>query len=67
MEGKGLVEHSRSVSDRRVMNLALTEAGQAVVAQIPGIAPKALNACLRKFSKAGFDELTRLLRKFIGE
>ncbi|HDR9487228.1 MFS transporter [Burkholderia aenigmatica] len=67
LEGKGLVERSRSVSDRRVVDLALTEAGQAVAAQIPEIAPKVLNARLRKFSKTEFDELSRLLRKFIGE
>ncbi|VWB06708.1 MarR family winged helix-turn-helix transcriptional regulator [Burkholderia lata] len=67
LEGKGLVERSRSVSDRRVVNLALTEAGQAVAVQIPEIAPKVLNARLRKFSKAEFDELSRLLHKFIGE
>jgi len=41
------------VSDRRVVRIALTEAGQAVAAQIPEIAPKVLNARLRKFSKAG--------------
>ncbi|NTX30933.1 MarR family transcriptional regulator [Burkholderia pyrrocinia] len=67
LESKGLVERSRSMSDRRVVNLALTEAGQAVAAQIPEIAPKVLNARLRKFTKAEFDELCRLLRKFIGE
>ncbi len=64
MEDKGLVERSRSVSDRRVVNLTLTEAGQAVATQIPEIV---LNARLRKFSKAEFDELSRLLRKFIGK
>ncbi|WP_175998392.1 MarR family winged helix-turn-helix transcriptional regulator [Burkholderia stabilis] len=67
LESKGLVERSRSVSDRRVVNLALTETGQAVAAQIPEIAPKVLNARLRKFTKSEFDELCRLLRKFIGE
>lgn len=50
-----------------MVSIALTEAGQAVAVQIPEIAQKVLNARLRKFSKAGFDELTRLLRKFIGE
>ncbi|WP_241303361.1 MarR family winged helix-turn-helix transcriptional regulator [Burkholderia stabilis] len=67
LESKGLVERSRSVSDRRVVNLTLTETGQAVAAQIPEIAPKVLNARLRKFTKSEFDELCRLLRKFIGE
>ncbi|AXF20481.1 MFS transporter [Burkholderia pyrrocinia] len=67
LEGKGLVERSRSLSDRRVVNLASTEAGQAVAAQIPEVAPKVLNARLRKFTKAEFGELCRLLRKFIGD
>lgn len=67
MEDKGFVERSHSVSDRRGVNLALTEAGQAVAVQTPEIALKVLNARLRKFSKAEFGELTRLLRKFIGE
>ncbi len=67
LECKGLVERSRSVSDRRVVNLALTEAGQPVAVRIPEIAPKVLNARLRKFSKTEFDELSRLLHKFVGE
>ena len=33
-------------------------------AQIPEIAPHVLNARLRKFTKAEFAELNRLLRKF---
>ena len=67
LEGKGLVEWSRSVSDRRAVSLTLTEAGPAVAVRIPEIAPKVLNARLRKFSKAEFDELSRLLQTFIGE
>ncbi|WP_028223011.1 MarR family winged helix-turn-helix transcriptional regulator [Paraburkholderia oxyphila] len=67
LETKGLVERSRSVEDRRVVNLALTQAGVAVAAQIPQIAPKVLNARLRKFTKAEFNELCRLLRKFAGD
>lgn len=55
------------MSDRRAVNLALTEAKQAVAAQIPEIASKVLNARLRKFTKAGFDELCRSLCKFIGD
>jgi DNA-binding MarR family transcriptional regulator len=67
LEEKGLVERSRSVEDRRVVNLALTQEGQAVAAQIPEIAPAVLNARLRKFTKAEFQELNRLLRKFAGD
>jgi DNA-binding MarR family transcriptional regulator len=64
LEERGLVERSRSVADRRVVNLALTKDGQAVAAQIPHIAPKVLNARLRKFTKIEFNEFCRLLRKF---
>ncbi|WP_175865012.1 MarR family winged helix-turn-helix transcriptional regulator [Burkholderia cepacia] len=67
LEGKGLVDRSRSTADRRVVNLTVTEAGQAVAAQIPEIVLEVLNARTRKFSKAEFDDLCRLLRKFIGD
>jgi DNA-binding MarR family transcriptional regulator len=67
LEAKGLLERSRSVDDRRVVNLALTKAGEEITARIPEIAPKVLNARLRKFTKAEFEDLCRLLRKFLGD
>ncbi|MDR3099209.1 MAG: MarR family transcriptional regulator, partial [Paraburkholderia sp.] len=67
LEDKGLVERTRSIEDRRVVNLTLTKEGAAVAAQIPHIAPKVLNARLRKFTKAEFNELCRLLNKFAGD
>ena len=67
LETKGLLERSRSVDDRRVVNLVLTKKGEAIAAEIPTIAPEVLNVRLKKFTKAEFDELCRLLNKFIGE
>ena len=67
LEAKGLLERSRSADDRRVVNLVLTQKGQGVAAEIPRIAPEVLNARLKKFTKAEFEELGRLLDKFIGE
>jgi DNA-binding MarR family transcriptional regulator len=67
LEAKGLLERSRSVDDRRVVNLVLTKKGQEVAAEIPKIAPEVLNPRLKKFTKAEFEELCRLLNKFIGE
>ncbi|TAM05457.1 MAG: MarR family transcriptional regulator [Paraburkholderia sp.] len=64
---KGLLERSRSVEDRRVVNLKLTKKGEEVTARIPALAPQVLNARLRKFTKAEFAELCRLLRKFNGD
>ncbi|TDN62013.1 MarR family transcriptional regulator [Paraburkholderia sp. BL10I2N1] len=67
LETKGLLERSRSVDDRRVVNLVLTKKGEEIAAEIPQIAPEVLNARLKKFTKAEFEELCRLLNKFIGE
>lgn len=67
LETKGLLERSRSLDDRRVVNLVLTKKGEEIAAEIPKIAPEVLNARLKKFTKAEFEELRRLLNKFIGD
>jgi len=67
LEAKELLQRSRSLEDRRVVNLALTEKGEEVAAQIPEVAPDVLNAHLKNFSKVEFEELRRLLRKFLDE
>ncbi|WP_206952563.1 MarR family winged helix-turn-helix transcriptional regulator [Trinickia acidisoli] len=67
LETKGLLERSRSADDRRVVNLMLTKKGEVIAAEIPNVAPHVLNARLRKFTKVEFEELCRLLNKFIGE
>ena len=65
LETKGLLERSRSIEDRRVVNLKLTKTGEGVAEQLPRIAPTVLNARLRKFTKTEFEELRRLLNKFL--
>ncbi|KDP84784.1 MarR family winged helix-turn-helix transcriptional regulator [Cupriavidus basilensis] len=64
LEHKGLLTRSRSVDDRRVVNLELTAKGHGVAEQIPEIAPEVLNARLKDFTKSEFDEFIRLLGKF---
>jgi DNA-binding MarR family transcriptional regulator len=67
LETKGLLERSRSLEDRRVVNLKLTEKGEEVASQLPEIVPVVLNNRLKDFSKAEFKELHRLLIKFLGD
>lgn len=67
LEAKELLKRSRSTDDRRVVNLVLTQKGREVAAQLPEITPKVLDGRLKRFTKAEFEELGRLLHKFIGE
>jgi DNA-binding MarR family transcriptional regulator len=65
LESKGLLERSRSLEDRRVVNLNLTAKGEEVAALLPGIVPGVLNKRLKKFTKAEFAEFRRLMSKFL--
>jgi DNA-binding MarR family transcriptional regulator len=67
LERRGLLERSRSVDDRRVINLLLSAKGEQIAAEISNIAPEVLNARLTKLTKAEFEELCRLLDKFIAD
>ena len=64
LEAKGLLARTRSTTDRRVVNLALTDKGQPVAQQIPDIVPPVLNARLKDFTHEEFIEFRRLLKKF---
>ncbi|RLK39413.1 MarR family winged helix-turn-helix transcriptional regulator [Cupriavidus plantarum] len=64
LEKRGLLCRSRSLEDRRVVNLAITEKGREVAARIPDIVLPVLNHRLRDFTPSEFDEFLRLLHKF---
>ncbi|BBU32744.1 MarR family transcriptional regulator (plasmid) [Burkholderia sp. THE68] len=65
LETRGLLQRTRSLEDRRVVNLTLTREGEKVADALPHIVPVVLNRRLRKFSKSEFQELRRLLDKFL--
>lgn len=65
LEEKGFVRRIRSLEDRRVVNLELTEAGQALY---PLVVPKVievLNNSLKGFSREELDTLTGLLKRML--
>jgi DNA-binding MarR family transcriptional regulator len=67
LEAKGLLQRTRSLEDRRVVNLTLTREGAKVAQELPHIVPVVLNKRLRKFNRGEFKELLRLMNKFLEE
>lgn len=63
LEDKGLIERIRSLQDRRVVNLTLTDAGRNELNQLTPAVIDCLNNVLAPFSDAEFLELIRLLEK----
>lgn len=63
LEAKQLVRRERSSADRRVVQLALTDAGRAVAEQVPPVLVAVLNAHLAGFSADEFEVLMALLRR----
>ena len=64
LEAKGLLCRVRSVIDRRVVNLALTETGEEITQQIPARLVKVLNQHLQGFSEDEFELFKNMLRRF---
>ena len=65
LEERGLIERVRSQEDRRVVRLQLTPAGRKLAIELTPFVVDRLNGALADFSKAEFQELTRLLNKLI--
>jgi DNA-binding MarR family transcriptional regulator len=65
LAAKGLVERLRSATDRRVVMLTLTPAGEAVAAHIPKVLAEVNNAYLQGFSRDEWQQLKQLLRRML--
>jgi DNA-binding MarR family transcriptional regulator len=65
LEKKGFVTRERSESDRRIVELKLTQRGADAAAQLPAIGAAVLNEQLKDFSRAELDTLTSLLARLI--
>jgi DNA-binding MarR family transcriptional regulator len=67
LEKRSLLQRSRSIGDRRVVRVALTEAGAGMYIRLEQITPNLLNRRFGRLSRAELVELHGLLGKLIGE
>lgn len=65
LEAKGLVERSRSSTDRRVVHLTLTEAGEAAIVHVPAVLAEVNNKHLRGFSVEEWTALKKMLLRML--
>ena len=65
LESKGLVVRERSSTDRRVVQLALTEEGRTVAALVPAVLSEVLNGHLTGFSHEEWHSLLGMLRRML--
>ena len=63
LEAKGLLRRVRSLQDRRVVKLELTEAGRAAAQHVPPVLSAVLNAHLAGFTEAEWQQLLSLLAR----
>lgn len=65
LEAKGLIRRDRSVEDRRVVMVSLTEHGVTAMSQAPGVLSQVFNAHLAGFSDQEFRQLIDLLQRMV--
>lgn len=65
LQAKGLLLRRRSASDRRVIELGLTPAGQALAEKIPRVIEESIAHALRDFGADEVELLRALLRRLI--
>lgn len=65
LQNKGLIIRSRCEHDRRVVHLALTDAGQEICKKIPTGLCKAINHHLKGFNQSELDVLKSFLERML--
>lgn len=63
LEAKGILRRVRSVEDRRIVNIELTEIGKLVTEKMPVAAINVMNRHLQNFSADELAQFKQLLRK----
>lgn len=65
LESKGLVSRTRSDSDRRVVQIALTPSGSTVADEVPPVLARVLNQHLAGFSRTEWQALLQMLQRML--
>lgn len=65
LEAKGLCRRVRSVEDRRVVNIELTDEGRDAARQVPEILARVQNEHLSGFSAQEWEQLKSFLRRIL--
>ncbi len=65
LETKGLLRRERAQHDRRVVRLALTDAGHEAARPVPAVLAEVLNAHLAGFTQAEWQQLIHLLGRLV--
>jgi len=65
LEAKGLCRRVRSVSDRRVVNIELTEEGRAAAEAVPHVLSRVQNEHLAGFTDKEWEQLKSYLRRIL--
>jgi DNA-binding MarR family transcriptional regulator len=65
LEAKGLCRRVRSLEDRRVVNIELTEEGRAAAKEVPYVLSRVQNEHLAGFTKEEWEQLKGYLRRIL--
>lgn len=65
LEAKGLCRRERSVSDRRVVNIELTDEGRVAAEQVPHLVCSVQNEHLAGFTREEWEQLKNYLRRIL--
>jgi len=65
LEAKGLVRRVRSMADRRVVNLELTDEGRTAAEEVPHVLSRVQNEHLAGFSREEWEQLKGYLRRIL--
>jgi DNA-binding MarR family transcriptional regulator len=65
LQAKGLIKRERSTTDRRVVHLTLTDAGQEVARHVPAVLADVLNRHLCGFTEAEWQQMLDFLGRML--